>query len=279
MKKGIFFALLFGALFLLLLSLAVFYSQSISSREKALADNGRIGKIAFIADDISSDLLTFLQLDSLSLSRNSSHIFISINETMPLGQSDPQLSLSSYENFIEIEYAGKQNLDGMLQLDLDSFSGSPFIYFSGQNFNYSYLGLSKNSSAFRGTSSVVKYSVLIEPASNDQFSECGWNSQTAGSLAVEIQVSALNCPDQLVYLDPTSENTFFANTTSGIYLNLSFGSVDGLSHSMKVMPNGIPIRSTIEVMALSSQPVIAWLPAKVNFIGEYELSTLIIREN
>ena len=48
MKKGIFFALLFGALFLLFLSMLVFYSDTWADRERKDAENLRLSKFAWL---------------------------------------------------------------------------------------------------------------------------------------------------------------------------------------------------------------------------------------
>ena len=277
MKKGIFFALLFGALFLLFLSMLVFYSDTWVDRERKDAENLRLSKFASIRDDVAMDLMGLLEINSVYLFRNSSHATIAINETLPI--SSPNAQLLAYKNFIEGEYAQKQNLAGKILLSLDTIYASPFVYFGGVNLNYSYSGVGKDSSIFRGSPSVEKYSLLLQSASVDPFSECGWESQAAGGLEVEIKIIASNCPAQLASLDPLSESRFFVNTTSGKYLNMSFGQIGADAYSLRMVSDGVSVNSLLNVTVSATQPIAAWLPGKLEFVGDFTYSTLIIAEN
>lgn len=278
MGKGIFFTLLFGALFLLLFSLIAFYSLNLGERGSQQSKNLQLGKFAYIGDDISSDLLSFLRIRGLSISRNSSHAFISVNETFPSPYNSPQTELSQYKTFIEGRYARRQNMNGRLLLDLSAFQNAPFIYFSNADLNYSYASLDKDSAAFRGSPSIKKYSLLLQALAPAEFRECGWESLHPGGLEVEIAIPSSNCALQIAYLDPLQESKFWANTSSGKYLNISFGLVGGNPYAYGLMDyDGITLLSELNATFASVQPIDAWLPAGLEFVDEYAVNSLVAR--
>ncbi|MFH1750730.1 MAG: hypothetical protein ABH863_03570 [Candidatus Micrarchaeota archaeon] len=279
MKKGIFFALLFGALFLLLFSLVVHQASNASKRQREAVGDLGLHKHALIADDISFDLKEIMQIRSVRISRDAAHAYLFMNETLPSGYLDPSGALLQYAAFIQGRYAERQNLAGKLILDLDEFSGGPFIYFDGAGINYSYSDPGKENATLFGPATVEKFSLQIGPASSDVFQDCGWEAQHAGSLEVEIIMVAQNCPSQSVLLDPSSESVFWANSSSGKFLRIAIGDVDGHSHSLKIIPDGIPISNSLNVTVATSAPITAWMPVALNFSDDYILSTLIIAEN
>ncbi|MFH0972020.1 MAG: hypothetical protein V1835_05655 [Candidatus Micrarchaeota archaeon] len=279
MKKGIFFALLFGAFFMLILSLAIFHAGNMADRESARLGNSKMEKYSFIADDISSDLLGFLQIGGVALSRSSTHTLISIGDTLPLGYADPQKELSEYKNFVENAYANKSNLGGRLFLDLSAFDNAPFIYFGGADFNYSYGSLAKETAIFKGSNRIGEYSVVLQNADGEEFGDCGWSNFVPGSLGIRIHVAVGSCADQSVFISPDSESKFWVSTKSGKYLNMSFGLADGYAYSMKIVPNSMQVSFGLNITSLSTLPEYAYLPVGTEFTGEYRLGALIIAEN
>ncbi|MEK6954027.1 MAG: hypothetical protein AABX01_03400 [Candidatus Micrarchaeota archaeon] len=280
MKKGIFFALLYGAIFLLFFSMLAYYSQYGADRSLLLQEGSRLRKFASIADDVKTDLLGILRINSISINRNSTHAIISIDDNFPIAYSNPQNELISYESYFEGPYAASQNLAENLQIDLNSIYGAPFLYFNGVNLNYSHSDLDKSSATFKGSNSIEKYSVFILSDPADPISSCAFSTQIAGDLELEIGIQSPNCPSQQVFLDPNPNSLFFANTTSGKYLNVSIGFIDGSPNSIKISNlDGIKLNILLNATISTIQPITAWLPVGLEFNPDYALSTLVIAEN
>lgn len=280
MKRGIFFALVFGAFFLMVVSLLVFYSQSLLEREAASMQNERMNKFAYITDDISSDLQSFLKINSFSMQRISPQInSITINETIPSGYANPSLELAQYQSFIENHYALKNNLQGKLFLDLNGFSAGPMIILTNSNMGYSYSDLGKTSAIFRGGASVQNFSLVANPKATDVFSNCGWESIMPGDFPIRLEfIGAQNCPIQSVTIDSIAQSRFWINTTGGKYLNITLGLVDSKFNSIKLEPN-FAINSELTITYASDLGENAVLNAGVDFVDYYKIQGIILAQN
>ncbi len=272
MRKGIFFALLFGAFFLLLFTLLAYYSENLNSRDQLSLEDRKLAKNAFIADDVATDLLSLLEISKLRLDGNAGKRTILISEEFSTGIPSP--GLAAYAEFIEGEYAKRTGMNGRLKMHLEKFEESPRIIFPNSGFDYSYGSLSKDEATFRGGSSIEGFFLGIAAATPDTFTDCGWESRIDGDLQVKILLDAQGCAPQELFLDKDAENNFWANTSSGKYINITFGSVDGKSHSFKMRPGLVGFHFDFNVTFAGAQPEAAILPVGVEFIGEYSLDNL-----
>ncbi|MFH1257453.1 MAG: hypothetical protein ABIG96_03140 [Candidatus Micrarchaeota archaeon] len=277
MRKAVFFALLYGAFFMLTLSLALFYSSHISESERTAVDGKKYMKFSYVADDVGTDILSLLGIEKIALGRNGSVSEISITERLPSPYADPDYELSRYGEFAEGEYAKRNNLQGKISLETGAL-GSPFIYFSGPEFNYSYSGLGKSGSLFVAGPSLEKISVSIS-SGKDAIQACGWTQLSSGSMEAVVDFNSPNCMRQTPSINALAPSSFWANTSSGKYINLTFGVADGNFYALKIAPDSVPLEVQINVSYSYEGPVSAYLPAGITYSDGYSLSALPIVKN
>ncbi|MBI5224985.1 hypothetical protein HY989_03875 [Candidatus Micrarchaeota archaeon] len=263
MKKGIFFTLLFSLLLLLCLSAILFYIDHQKGENPSAL---KVSKYSTIANGISSDLLELGKISNMAIVRNSTHAIISL--TSDLTPNEPP-NYSIYGAFVEGEYAKKQNLAGKLVL---TTSQNPFIYFDGISANFSF---SNDSSKLEGSVAIDGYELHFYNLS-EVLQSCGWTSSASGSLSVKITFDSLNCPSQIVSINPQIQNKFFLNTSSGKYLNITFGNVALFDNSFDLKIGNLNASYDLNISAQTSNPVSGKLSAKLEFVGDYTLQSLLV---
>ncbi len=228
----------------------------------------KVSKYASIANDISTDLLEFGGISKLAIARDSSHAFISLSSTLiPLKPPN----YSEYKAFIEGEYSKKQNLAGKLVL---TSSQNPFIYFDGIPANFSFAN---DSSKLEGSLAIDGYELHFHNFS-ENIQSCGWATSSSGPLNLKLSFDSPNCPYQIVSLNPLVQNKFFLNTSSGKYLNITFGKVGLFDNSFDLKISGFDASYDLNISAQTTNPISGKLSAKLEFVGDYTLQSLTILE-
>lgn len=169
MKRAFLFSVIFILLFTVFLLLSVFYLRMLQMDALNLAQTKNITKSVYIADDIMSDLLDYLQL-SVTVQSNSTNTILNISDVLPSPYTDPNGALSDYTSFITGIYSNQTNSlnstnGSAIALNTTGFTSNASIFFlnsnSSLNLNYSYNNLSKNQLIINGSSLVTNYSVNI----------------------------------------------------------------------------------------------------------------------
>ncbi len=289
-RKGFVFTLVFAAIFLALLSQALFFAGVFSEREgNALLLKGSDRKGA-VSNDVATDLLSFLEANfsahSESPSNPSGAIVLRSWDALPstLRNSNPQTLISEYETFVSSNYSSALNYN--VSINASALSQNPFVFFQGAGVNHSYSSLEKYQKTILGTASVSNYSLFLQAIGGDSFEGCGWISQTAGAtLNASVsfnQITQSSCNSTSVLLDASAASVFFANTSSGKTINFTFGLVAGVSNSLRVEQNSSnPVLLVLRADAVVQSPSAfkAWLPVSINYsIDNSSLARLVILE-
>ena len=181
MKRAFLFSVIFVLLFSVFLILSVFYFNLLQMNELNLAQTKNISRVVYTQDDITSDLLDYLQL-SVSIESNSTHTILNISDVLVSPYTNPSAMLNSYESFINGTYSNQTNLLdpstnlSVISLNTTSFESSPSLRFINSNpslnLNYAYDNLSKSELIIHGSSLVRNYSLTIRLNSTCLNSNC-----------------------------------------------------------------------------------------------------------
>ena len=170
MKRAFLFTVVFILLFTVFLLLAVFYLNVLQMGELNLAQTRNITRIIYAKDDITTDLLSYLEL-SVRIESNSTHTILNISDSLTSPYSDPVEVLSDYKSFINGIYSNQTNLLNSttnlsaISLNTTGFESAPSLRFINSNSSldllYSYNNLSKNELIINGSNLLRNYSIAM----------------------------------------------------------------------------------------------------------------------
>jgi len=170
MKRAFLFSVIFILLFTIFLLLSVFYLNILQMNELNLAETRNITRLVYTEDDITTDLLDYLEL-SVNVESNSTHTILNISDSLISPYANPVSMLNEYKSFINGTYSNQTNLLdpstnlSIISLNTTGFENSPSLQFinsnSSLNLRYGYNNLSKNELIINGSSLLRDYSLTM----------------------------------------------------------------------------------------------------------------------
>ena len=303
-RRGFFlYTLFFTIYFTLFVFLALNYSAYLQRQEASRLNQALFDKVGGVQDDVGSDLLKMLDINRLSLVRNSDgSVNISIDQVLPSVFSNDSGAVQNYSSFVQSFYSNRINLNGSLYINMSAFNTSPHIIFSNSTefiVNYSYNNFTKNIINITivqdkpgvgvRLASQVSYAFNFRANSAITFDTCGWSAFN-GVGGVHVQPirflfdSATNtsCRDLSDNVNGEAVNVFWANYTGGRFINITIGNISTSKYSSNLTGflSSMNLTANISVIPFySNAPFTAYTLVSLNFTNQSEyLSSITLKQ-
>lgn len=287
--RGQLSTLVFMALFLLLLTLALNYVVSVDARESGLATASNLDRASMVHDDVSTIYRSLIELGPPSVWKNSTFASISFSNRIPSGLTNATAELASLQSFLQGTYSNKTGAG--ISTDSARFA-APFLYFEGPGLNVSYDSVQRQNVTISGNPSVTAYTLggyLNDTCKKGKCASAGasWNWIACGPTTVAVQLDILDASGSLVRakgqtsgcVAAGSANQFTITTASGGTLTMTIGNVTGASPAMRISSSGsVAYNARFWVnMTGTPNPARAYLPVALTVDGN-TIPNLIVTE-
>lgn len=284
--RGMIFTIFFSVLFLLFLSVAVFYERTATSHQTSIERVRAVDKLGFIRYDIARDIAVFFELN-VSASRST----ISLSNRLPSSLADAGGGLTSYKNFIEGQYANRTNAN--ISLDISTLSVSPFLAFTN-GLNYSYDSPAHSTIRLLGNANITNFTismVIDSSASGSTLDYWDWTGSGPACSPTEFyfwtnitdsSASRLLINDTFGSADysgcvPAAANYSYTFNFAAGSLAVSAGGVLGTPRSVSLTVSGVSAPLVLNATTNSTVPFRAYWPAALT-VNNYTNPTLVIME-
>ena len=281
-SKGFAFTIMFAALFFLLLQSVSLYLASRGSDVLSQTNQIRADRAGQAMDDLSYDLLSYLELsvesDPLNASNRTS---VTFSDIIPSTLSSPGTEFGEWAALAEESFAVSSNIN--VTLNTTDFSLNPRLVVLPYNLTYGYSSLGKPQLLVNGSGSVTNYTIALRLNRDiNAVNGTGWNwSADPTSLYVVLDIED-GAGEQLLvngqaagYIDPSLDNRFVLFGTPSGNLTLDAGTFDGSgTPALRIVPAGLSARVNTTILLSGVPEVTIYAPITAR-VGEQESSLIV----